>query len=65
MSYIATRITDANPQLADLQLATMRLLTWASTDGTVIEDWKFELVTDEVNVGEAAKEPSTEGKGCG
>jgi dipeptidyl aminopeptidase/acylaminoacyl peptidase len=33
----ATRVTDANPQLADLQLATMRLLTWTSTDGTEIE----------------------------
>jgi len=33
----ATRVTEANPQLADLQLATMRRLTWASTDGTEIE----------------------------
>jgi dipeptidyl aminopeptidase/acylaminoacyl peptidase len=32
-----TRITDANPQLADLQLATMQRLTWTSTDGTEIE----------------------------
>ncbi len=33
----ATQITDANPQLADLQLASMRRMTWASTDGTEIE----------------------------
>ena len=33
----ATRITDANPQLAELQLATMQRQTWASTDGTMIE----------------------------
>ena len=33
----ANRITDANPQLADLQMATMRPTTWVSTDGTEIE----------------------------
>jgi len=32
-----TQITDANPQLADLQLATMRRTIWTSTDGTPIE----------------------------
>ncbi len=32
-----TQLTDANPQLADLQLATMNRMTWTSTDGTEIE----------------------------
>ena len=33
----ALQLTDANPQLADLQLATMERMTWTSTDGTEIE----------------------------
>ncbi len=41
------------------------LTSHLKTDGTAIEDWKLELVTDEVKVSEPKKGASSDGKGCG